>query len=113
MNSALLGDGTYAATITVGIPAFGRSEANVELWREPASATSISRCRTDCSFLRCPSLPNRTEARPELRCRWKLRHAVAKEAAWRHPRQMRAPPWRRELCAKVGDGVIRRQLEVA
>jgi hypothetical protein len=39
MNSALLGDGTYAATITVGIPAFGRSEANVELWREPASAT--------------------------------------------------------------------------
>jgi uncharacterized protein involved in high-affinity Fe2+ transport len=38
MNSALAGDGTYRAVVTVGVPTFGRDHRNVELWREPSSA---------------------------------------------------------------------------
>jgi hypothetical protein len=38
MNSALAGDGTYEAVVTVGVPTFGRDSRNVELWREPTSA---------------------------------------------------------------------------
>lgn len=38
-NSALAGDGTYEAVVTVGVPLFGRDSRNVELWRKPVSAT--------------------------------------------------------------------------
>lgn len=36
-NSALAGDGTYEATITVGVPAFGRAPADKELWMTPVT----------------------------------------------------------------------------
>lgn len=37
-NSALLGDGVYAATVTVGVPAFSRDIKDKDLWMKPASA---------------------------------------------------------------------------
>lgn len=36
-NSALAGDGTYEATVTVGVPAFGRDAKNKDLWTKPVS----------------------------------------------------------------------------
>jgi Fe2+ transport protein len=37
-NSALLGDGTYAATLTVGVPRFHRELKDKALWSSPVSA---------------------------------------------------------------------------
>ena len=39
VNSPLAGDGTYETTITVGVPGFGRSTADKNLWMTPVSAT--------------------------------------------------------------------------
>lgn len=36
-NSPLAGDGTYEATVTVGVPAFGRDAKNKDLWTKPIS----------------------------------------------------------------------------
>lgn len=36
-NSALAGEGTYEATITVGVPGFGRAPADKELWMKPVT----------------------------------------------------------------------------
>jgi uncharacterized protein involved in high-affinity Fe2+ transport len=38
VNSPLAGDGTYEATITVGVPAFGRAPADKDLWMKPVSS---------------------------------------------------------------------------
>jgi hypothetical protein len=38
VNSPLAGDGTYEATITVGVPGFGRASADKDLWMKPVSA---------------------------------------------------------------------------
>ena len=37
-NSALLGDGTYAATVTVEVPTFQRELKDKDLWSKPVSA---------------------------------------------------------------------------
>lgn len=37
-NSALLGDGVYAATVTVGVPTFQRELEDKDLWAKPVSA---------------------------------------------------------------------------
>jgi hypothetical protein len=37
-NSALLGDGTYIATVTVDVPTFQRELADKDLWSAPVSA---------------------------------------------------------------------------
>lgn len=37
-NSALLGDGTYSATVTVDVPTFQRELADKDLWSTPVSA---------------------------------------------------------------------------
>ncbi len=37
-NSALLGDGTYSATVTVDVPTFQRELADKDLWSIPVSA---------------------------------------------------------------------------
>jgi hypothetical protein len=37
-NSALLGDGAYAATVTVDVPTFHRELKDKELWSKPSSA---------------------------------------------------------------------------
>lgn len=37
-NSALAGDGTYAATVTVGVPSFAREMKDKDLWSKPVSA---------------------------------------------------------------------------
>ncbi|MNN31834.1 Fe2+ transport protein [compost metagenome] len=37
-NSALAGDGVYAATVTVGVPTFAREMKDKELWSKPVSA---------------------------------------------------------------------------
>jgi Fe2+ transport protein len=37
-NSALLGDGAYAATVTVGVPTFQRELDDKDLWSKPATA---------------------------------------------------------------------------
>jgi uncharacterized protein involved in high-affinity Fe2+ transport len=37
-NSALLGDGNYAATVTVDVPTFGRELKDKDLWSKPVSA---------------------------------------------------------------------------
>ena len=37
-NSPLAGDGTYEATITVGVPAFGRDAKNKDLWSKPVTS---------------------------------------------------------------------------
>src|SRR3989304_4289945 len=37
-NHALAGDGTYQATVTVGVPGFARDMKDKELWMKPASA---------------------------------------------------------------------------
>lgn len=37
-NSALLGDGTYSATVTVDVPTFQRELADKDLWSAPVSA---------------------------------------------------------------------------
>lgn len=37
-NSALLGDGTYAATVTVGVPTFQRVLKDKDLWPQPITA---------------------------------------------------------------------------
>jgi hypothetical protein len=37
-NSALLGDGTYAATVTVAVPTFQRELKDKDLWSKPVSA---------------------------------------------------------------------------
>ena len=34
-NSPLAGDGAYEATITIGVPTFGRASADKDLWRKP------------------------------------------------------------------------------
>lgn len=36
-NSALLGDGTYSATVTVDVPTFQREPADKDLWSAPVS----------------------------------------------------------------------------
>ncbi len=36
-NSPLAGDGTYEATVTVGVPAFGRDAKNKDLWTKPVT----------------------------------------------------------------------------
>jgi len=38
VNSPLAGDGTYDATVTVGMPGFGRDAKNKDLWAKPVSA---------------------------------------------------------------------------
>ena len=38
-NSPLAGDGTYATTITIGVPGFGRATADKSLWTTPVTAT--------------------------------------------------------------------------
>lgn len=37
-NSALAGDGVYAATVTVGVPTFAREMKDKDLWSKPVSA---------------------------------------------------------------------------
>ena len=37
-NSALAGDGIYAATVTVGVPSFAREMKDKDLWSKPVSA---------------------------------------------------------------------------
>ena len=37
-NSALLGDGVYSMTITVGVPNFGRKMTDKDLWMQPMTA---------------------------------------------------------------------------
>lgn len=37
-NSPLAGDGTYEATVTVGVPSFGRETANKDLWAKPVTS---------------------------------------------------------------------------
>lgn len=37
-NSGLSGDGTYEATVTVGVPAFARDPKQKDLWNRPATA---------------------------------------------------------------------------
>lgn len=37
-NSALLGDGAYAATVTVGVPMFERELKDKDLWAQPVTA---------------------------------------------------------------------------
>lgn len=37
-NNALAGDGTYAATVTVGVPSFAREMKDKDLWSKPVSA---------------------------------------------------------------------------
>lgn len=39
MNSALAGDGTYQATVTVGTPGVGRDAKNKDFWTKPVSTT--------------------------------------------------------------------------
>lgn len=36
-NSPLAGDGTYDATVTVGVPGFGRDAKNKDLWTKPVT----------------------------------------------------------------------------
>lgn len=36
-NSPLAGDGTYEATVTVGVPTFGRTEKNKDMWTKPVT----------------------------------------------------------------------------
>ncbi|MBI2508845.1 MAG: iron transporter [Betaproteobacteria bacterium] len=36
-NSALAGDGAYDATVTVGVPGFGRDAKNKDLWMKPVT----------------------------------------------------------------------------
>ena len=36
-NSPLAGDGTYEVTVTVGVPTFGRTEKNKDLWTKPVT----------------------------------------------------------------------------
>lgn len=36
-NSPLAGDGTYEATVTVGVPAFGRAPVDKDLWMKPVT----------------------------------------------------------------------------
>lgn len=36
-NSPLAGDGAYEATVTVGVPAFGRDAKNKDLWAKPVT----------------------------------------------------------------------------
>jgi hypothetical protein len=36
-NSPLAGDGTYEATVTVGVPDFGRDAKNKDLWTKPVT----------------------------------------------------------------------------
>jgi uncharacterized protein involved in high-affinity Fe2+ transport len=36
-NSALLGDGAYAATVTVAVPSFQRELKDKDLWSKPVS----------------------------------------------------------------------------
>jgi uncharacterized protein involved in high-affinity Fe2+ transport len=38
VNSPLAGNGAYEATVTVGVPAFGRAPADKDLWMKPVSA---------------------------------------------------------------------------
>ena len=44
-NSALLGDGVYAATITVGVPTFERELKDKDIWSQPTSARFHFRLR--------------------------------------------------------------------
>lgn len=37
-NSPLAGDGAYEATVTVGMPAFGREAKNKDLWAKPVTS---------------------------------------------------------------------------
>ena len=37
VNSPLAGDGAYEATVTVGVPGFGRDAKNKELWTKPVT----------------------------------------------------------------------------
>ena len=37
-NSALVGDGAYSATVTVGVPTFAREMKDKALWSKPVSA---------------------------------------------------------------------------
>ena len=37
-NSALAGDGTYSATVTVGVPSFAREMKDKDLWSKPVSS---------------------------------------------------------------------------
>lgn len=37
-NSALAGDGAYEATVTVGVPTFGRDAKNKDLWAKPVTS---------------------------------------------------------------------------
>ena len=37
VNSPLAGDGTYDATVTVGVPAFGHDAKNKDLWTKPVT----------------------------------------------------------------------------
>jgi uncharacterized protein involved in high-affinity Fe2+ transport len=37
VNSPLAGDGTYETTVTVGVPTFGRSTADKDMWMKPVT----------------------------------------------------------------------------
>lgn len=37
-NSALAGDGNYDVTVTVGVPTFGRTAKNKDLWTKPVTS---------------------------------------------------------------------------
>ena len=37
-NSPLAGDGSYEATVTVGVPTFGRTDESKDLWKKPVVA---------------------------------------------------------------------------
>lgn len=38
-NSALLGDGAYASTVTIAVPTFQREVKDKDLWSKPVTAT--------------------------------------------------------------------------
>jgi Fe2+ transport protein len=44
-NSALLGDGAYAATVTVGVPTFQRELKDKGLWSQPVTAKFLFRLK--------------------------------------------------------------------
>jgi uncharacterized protein involved in high-affinity Fe2+ transport len=47
MNSALAGNGTYEAQVTVGVPSFGRAPSDKEMWTKPATASFHFKLKDD------------------------------------------------------------------
>lgn len=59
-NSPLAGDGNYEATVTVGVPSFGRTDENKDMWTKPVVAKFHFK-------LAGTKITEVTEAEPELK----------------------------------------------